>query len=369
MKFAFADSQVIDKYIAGQRCDETDDGRSIEVEMTCCANIPGAHEAEQQHKRLLQQQVAATKQQTNSKNVNNKYYEEAPTELTSFILSVSEPAVCNYHMTVCVPKMCFVETGDLGHTQFEGFESPTTHGRLGLISGNPIDSEAAQLLRSENLNLVTIMKALNTTCLHKQVDWWTYELCFAKGIRQFHLAVENVKMDNGMFAQRQSVQTQFVIGVVSNSTTLYSNLTLLHLLADLPAPPPSTLRTGSSISGNKKELAVSEMKEPLKLMHETMKQIPSKNKNKKSKKSKKLLQQEIPVDDADSSSGGAYVDVAQQADDESDLADQSNHAVNVASVTNNAVTGSKKVSAIPTAGLPSSAFKASEMTPASLKVS
>lgn len=189
--------QMTDFYAEGQRCDETDQGRSVEVEMQCCANLPGAHEAEQQHRRTHgahthTQHTQHRKHGQAARDNNNKYYDNVQHEVNSFILSVSEPSVCAYKMTVCVPAMCFPNPPTSLPAAAAAAAGP--HSQAGSSAGSASLAPLNILADPHSqLDLVTIMRALNATCLHRQVDWWTYELCYAKGIRQFHLALENVR--------------------------------------------------------------------------------------------------------------------------------------------------------------------------------
>jgi hypothetical protein len=51
--------------------------------------------------------------------------------------------------------------------------------------------------------LLEVMKDLSVLCLGRQEEWWTYELCFGKGIRQFHVHVDVAKDDKGVLTQKQ----------------------------------------------------------------------------------------------------------------------------------------------------------------------
>jgi Glucosidase II beta subunit-like protein len=35
-----------------------------------------------------------------------------------------------------------------------------------------------------------VMAAIGSTCLMKTEEWWSYEVCFNKGVRQFHIQLE-----------------------------------------------------------------------------------------------------------------------------------------------------------------------------------
>jgi hypothetical protein len=57
------------------------------------------------------------------------------------------------------------------------------------------------------------MKLINSTCVIKQEDWWTYELCFSKGVRQIRFNIEQSMNTEGKIIQKQVVAAQFVLGL------------------------------------------------------------------------------------------------------------------------------------------------------------
>ena len=52
-----------------------------------------------------------------------------------------------------------------------------------LLPDQKKDSEA------EDIELENLLIPLEGTCLYKTKDWWTYEICYKKSIKQYH--VEN----------------------------------------------------------------------------------------------------------------------------------------------------------------------------------
>ncbi len=76
--------------------------------------------------------------------------------------TISEPRTCAYKATVCTPLLC----------------------------KRAVKEKSDQVLSD-------ILRSLNNTCLMRQEDWWTYELCFAKGIRQLRINSEQSVLPDG----------------------------------------------------------------------------------------------------------------------------------------------------------------------------
>ncbi len=38
-----------------------------------------------------------------------------------------------------------------------------------------------------------LLSALDTLCLYRIDDWWTYELCYKRHVRQFHKEIDKVR--------------------------------------------------------------------------------------------------------------------------------------------------------------------------------
>jgi len=104
------------------------------------------------------------------------------------LASITEPDLCAYEVTVCSPLMCKRPSEVL---------APASQVAL-------IHSSAAQL--------APIMKYINATCLTKQEDWWTYELCFNSGLRQVRYDIEQTTVD-GVITQSQVLLNQYQLGV------------------------------------------------------------------------------------------------------------------------------------------------------------
>lgn len=103
------------------------------------------------------------------------------------LASITEPDLCSYEVTVCSPLMCKRPSDVL---------APASQVAL-------VHSSAAQL--------APIMKYINSTCLAKQEDWWTYELCFNSGLRQVRYDIEQSTVD-GVMTQKQVLLSQYQLG-------------------------------------------------------------------------------------------------------------------------------------------------------------
>jgi hypothetical protein len=85
---------------------------------------------------------------------------------------LEEPNTCAYKAVVCTPLLC-----------------------------KPNKSVAA--VNTGNSVLTNVMASLNNSCLMRQEDWWTYELCFTKGVRQLRINVEQSVLPDGSVEQKK----------------------------------------------------------------------------------------------------------------------------------------------------------------------
>lgn len=114
------------------------------------------------------------------------------------IASITEPDLCTYEVTVCSPLMC---------------KRPSE------VLSTSSASQVA-LKDTPTVQLASVMKFINSTCLSKQEDWWTYELCFNSGLRQVHYDIQQVVVDKKV-TQKQLLLSQFQLGVAP--VELYSD--------------------------------------------------------------------------------------------------------------------------------------------------
>jgi hypothetical protein len=146
---------MIDFFTGGQHCDENNKLRSTEVHFLCC-------------------------------DAKKAYASDTLPPIT--IQGITEPTLCYYQMVVCVPAMCF-----------------------------PVYDNETKIKPKKTKSLTSIMNTLNTTCLLRQDGWWTYELCYGSGVRQFRLetttqsATQNDKTKQGVLVQRQVITIIIVL--------------------------------------------------------------------------------------------------------------------------------------------------------------
>lgn len=114
------------------------------------------------------------------------------------IASITEPDLCTYEVTVCSPLMC---------------KRPSE-----VLSSDSASSVAFKDTSASQL--ASVMKFLNSTCLNRQEDWWTYELCFNSGLRQVHYDIQQVVVDKKV-TQKQLLLSQYQLGVAP--VELYSD--------------------------------------------------------------------------------------------------------------------------------------------------
>ena len=159
--------QVVDRFVDGQRCDETGTGRKTDVSLECCEEFINANPYS---------------------NISGEGgVSKSEVKALGLLKSIVEEKICEYKMVVCVPAMC---------PQVEG------GGSQGIVAG---ESSSRKKLREKFIELNVIMKAmeLQMPCLLRREDWWTYELCVGKGIRQFHVHVEAMQGPNGAITQNR----------------------------------------------------------------------------------------------------------------------------------------------------------------------
>lgn len=144
--------EAVDIFDAGgQRCDETQRGRASRVTFSCCEDGRG-------HKptRKAQRPVASPR---------------------AFLTSVVETPMCEYSIAVCAPSLCAAQARN---------------------------TTAARLLRN-----------LEDSCLQRHEGWWSFEFCYRKHARQFH-----VQVDESNNRKKSKVVQEFSLGKATPNHTL-----------------------------------------------------------------------------------------------------------------------------------------------------
>lgn len=175
-------TKIIEYFENGQRCDETGEGRATEVHIVCC-------EGSAVKNYISAAAYYASVDGTASHNL------KLP---AATIASITEPDLCAYEVTVCSPLMC---------------KRPSE------VLSTAAASQVA-LKDAPSAQLASVMKFINSTCLSKQEDWWTYELCFNSGLRQVHYDIQQVVVEKKV-TQKQLLLSQFQLGLAP--VELYSD--------------------------------------------------------------------------------------------------------------------------------------------------
>ena len=81
--------------------------------------------------------------------------------------SIVETEICSYEMKICSEFLC--------------------------PEGNHVEEAVVVPEKS----LTSFFRLINETCIYRQEDWWTYELCFNKGLRQYHAHLIHRKASDG----------------------------------------------------------------------------------------------------------------------------------------------------------------------------
>ena len=90
---------------------------------------------------------------------------------------MSEPALCQYRLYVCADVMCLPK------------DMP---GELARVLESQVDKAQPPLTHESPEEIV---RSILPMCMQRSEEWWTYELCFAKEVKQFHVDV-SVSIDS-----------------------------------------------------------------------------------------------------------------------------------------------------------------------------
>lgn len=121
------------------------------------------------------------------------------------VSSIEEPSLCRYEMVVCTPLLCPRPAASQLRAGTGGVTVPLK------------DADTPQL--------APVMKFINSTCLTKQEDWWTYELCFNTGLRQVRYDIEQSVTPEGRILQKNTLVSQYLLGAAP--LEMYMNETAL----------------------------------------------------------------------------------------------------------------------------------------------
>ena len=145
---------IADYFEGGQHCDETGDGRRTKVNFRCCGD--GAGDEGEDSTGGTKRKSAAAKRREEQKRERQKQRNSGATHrkdnagraVASFT-SIREPETCSYEVLICSPLLC--------------------------------ESD------SKNVSALAMLEPLNGVCLSRHEGWWSYEMCYQRHVRQFHL--------------------------------------------------------------------------------------------------------------------------------------------------------------------------------------
>jgi len=147
---------LADHFEGGQHCDETGGGRNTRVEFQCCSHDASAQQGKKRRTR---------------KNRSDSL---------ALLTSIEEPDVCSYEVVICTPLVCG-----------QG---------------------------SENVTAFSLLEPLRRSCLVRHEGWWTYEFCYGRQIRQFHLIADGGNHP-GASGGGSEVQTEYILGKADKAAT------------------------------------------------------------------------------------------------------------------------------------------------------
>jgi hypothetical protein len=219
--------KLVDFYEGGQHCDETNKPRSVEVHIQCCdsLNIPN---------------VIPSEAYFQAEKTANPFPRAA-------LARIMEPSVCAYQATVCSPLLCQrldyedeeIPSSDASSASSSSSSSaaaPTTTTTATTATGRKLTKRVYS--KTKPVKFTEIMKTINSTCLARQEEWWTYELCFNKGVRQVRFNLEQSVTAEGTVIQKQVLANQYVLGTppfdlyLNEPGLLNSTAHLLHSLSN-----------------------------------------------------------------------------------------------------------------------------------------
>jgi hypothetical protein len=80
-----------------------------------------------------------------------------------------------------------------------------------LEQSNDKQQQLSQPATDENWSLTQVLNSIINLCLVRQEEWWTYELCFKHGVRQFHLQAETTQTPSTKKGGQATITQQMVV--------------------------------------------------------------------------------------------------------------------------------------------------------------
>lgn len=136
--------------------------------------------------------------------------------------SIQEPSTCSYLATICSPVLCSRSQRRESSDVQESISNKDS------LSSSP-----------QNPHYVTVMQEVMNICLMKQEEWWTYEYCVGKGVRQIRFNIETMTTADGGVVQKSVPVNQYSLGIpeldlFSSETALIQHTKFKTLVQHLP---------------------------------------------------------------------------------------------------------------------------------------
>jgi hypothetical protein len=167
-----------DYFEGGQRCDETSTYRKTKVQFKCC------------------------NQEENESSSKKKKKKKNSGPALAVFKSITENELCSYEAVICTPLLC------------EGSSSSDSDSSSSWPSMASYTSSSSSASSSNNNKLTKedkafpLLKSLSKACLLRHEGWWSYEFCYQKQVRQFHV----VSGTDAKGKPTNHIESEFLLG-------------------------------------------------------------------------------------------------------------------------------------------------------------
>jgi hypothetical protein len=194
-------AKIVDYYEGGQICHENNQLRRTEVHIQCCAGM------EHQYPNAVKASNAGSNSHENGGDEIN-----TASSSQAVLSHIIEPDMCSYEAIVCSPLLCAPTTTTAAPAATDStVVSSPNKGESSSSKTNKV-AKTTSSSSSGEITLLEAMRVINATCLLKQEEWWTYELCFGKGVRQIRFEIAQSVNSEGALTQKQVIANQYYLG-------------------------------------------------------------------------------------------------------------------------------------------------------------
>jgi hypothetical protein len=197
-------ARIVDHYTGGDVCDETAEPRQTFVHLQCCGP------------------VTMTKTHAGG-GLLHKDGHRIQSNAAAVVQIVENPT-CHYNVTVCTPLLCHDPSSqeDKGVLQEVGAEVAAFIGALEnaadavavAVSAAAVDGESSSS-SIEGMSVREILRRnLRRYCIRSDSsEWWTYEYCHGRHVRQYHETIGTKKTESGLVATASIVEAEHILGL------------------------------------------------------------------------------------------------------------------------------------------------------------